>query len=160
VTGDMEQVGWLRRKIQARLLKAIQKYTLARFREEGDKHGSINLPKVKEELEQTCREGAPHTVAFDGTGGHRPAHRGRGANVGRHHAAALQGVRLGMKPSENAARQAKITGTKQANSPAPRMAGRDPRTNVSKMPNRGTQHTLGTLKGWIVGVVSVGLCFC
>lgn len=52
VTGDVEQGGWLRRKIQALLLEAVRKYTLERFREEGDKHGGIDLLKVKE-LEQT-----------------------------------------------------------------------------------------------------------
>lgn len=53
VIGDAEQGGWLRRKIGRRLLEAIRKYTLARFREEGAEHGGIDLLKVKEELEQT-----------------------------------------------------------------------------------------------------------
>jgi len=52
-TGDKEQVGWLRRKIRARLLEAVRKYTLARFREEGSAHGGVDLLKVKEELEET-----------------------------------------------------------------------------------------------------------
>jgi hypothetical protein len=53
LTGHAEQAGWLRRIIRARLLEAIRKYTLARFREEGAKHGGIDLLKVKEELEQS-----------------------------------------------------------------------------------------------------------
>jgi hypothetical protein len=53
VTCEPEQGGWVRRKIRARLLDAVHKYTLARFREEGAKHGSIDLLKVKRELEQS-----------------------------------------------------------------------------------------------------------
>ncbi|MHB1034771.1 MAG: hypothetical protein ACYC35_09460 [Pirellulales bacterium] len=53
VTGDATQGGWLRRKIHARLLETVRKYTLARFREEGVKQGGIDLPKVQEELEDT-----------------------------------------------------------------------------------------------------------
>jgi hypothetical protein len=53
VTGDAAQGGWLRRTIRGRLLEAVRRYTLARFREEGAKHGGIDLLKVKEELEQT-----------------------------------------------------------------------------------------------------------
>src|SRR5262245_61968717 len=34
VTGDAGQGGWVRRKLQERLLEAVRKYTLARFREE------------------------------------------------------------------------------------------------------------------------------
>jgi hypothetical protein len=53
VTGAAGQGGWLRRKIQGQLLDVVRKYTLARFRKEGAEHGSIDLPMVKEELEQT-----------------------------------------------------------------------------------------------------------
>lgn len=53
VTGEAAQAGWLRRTIQAKLLEAVRKYTLARFREEGAKHGGVDLLKMKEELEQT-----------------------------------------------------------------------------------------------------------
>jgi hypothetical protein len=53
VTGDAAQGGWLRRKIQGWLLEAVRKYTLARFREEGAKHGGVDLRKVREELEET-----------------------------------------------------------------------------------------------------------
>jgi hypothetical protein len=53
VTGDMEEGGWLRRRIQARLLEAVRKYTLGRFREAGAKQDGIDLRKMKEELEQT-----------------------------------------------------------------------------------------------------------
>lgn len=53
LTGDAGQGGWLRRTIRARLLEAVRKYTLARFREEGPRHGGVDLLKVKEELERT-----------------------------------------------------------------------------------------------------------
>jgi hypothetical protein len=43
VMGDAAQAGWLRRRIQGRLLEVVREYTLARFREEGVKHGGINL---------------------------------------------------------------------------------------------------------------------
>jgi hypothetical protein len=51
--GRGAQGGWLRRTIQAKLLEAVRKYTLARFREEGAKHGGVDLLKMKEELERT-----------------------------------------------------------------------------------------------------------
>jgi hypothetical protein len=53
VMGDAGQGGWLRRAIRARLLGAVRKYTLARFREEGAKDGGIDLVRVKGELERT-----------------------------------------------------------------------------------------------------------
>jgi hypothetical protein len=53
VTGEAQQAGWLRRKLQSRLLEAVRKYTLARFRTEESQHGGIDLPKVKDELERT-----------------------------------------------------------------------------------------------------------
>lgn len=53
VTGDATTGGWLRRKIQGRLLEMVRKYTLARFREEGARHGGIDLLTLKVELEQT-----------------------------------------------------------------------------------------------------------
>jgi hypothetical protein len=53
LTGDTEQSGWLARKIQTRLLDAVRKYTLARFREQDAQHGGIDLLRTKEELEQT-----------------------------------------------------------------------------------------------------------
>jgi hypothetical protein len=43
--------GWLRRWLQGRLLRSIQKYTLTRFREEGAKTGGVDLLKVKADLE-------------------------------------------------------------------------------------------------------------
>ncbi len=52
VTGEA-QGGWVRRRIQGRLLEVVRKYTLARFREEGAKHGGIDLLKMKQELEDT-----------------------------------------------------------------------------------------------------------
>jgi len=62
VMSDAAQGGWLRRTIQGRLLEAIRKYTLARFREEEAKHGGIDLLKVKEELEQTVDGALVHKV--------------------------------------------------------------------------------------------------
>jgi hypothetical protein len=53
LAGEAEQAGWLRRTIRARLVEIVRKYTLARFRAEGAKHGGIDLLKLKEELEQT-----------------------------------------------------------------------------------------------------------
>ncbi len=51
VMGDISQAGWLRRKIQGKLLDAIRKYTLARFREEEATRGGIDLRKVRDELQ-------------------------------------------------------------------------------------------------------------
>jgi hypothetical protein len=51
--GDSAHAGWLRRRIHARLLESVRRYTLARFRQEGAKHGGIDLMKLKDELEQT-----------------------------------------------------------------------------------------------------------
>jgi hypothetical protein len=53
VTGETGQGGWLRRTIQGKLLALVQKYTLARFREEGAAHGGVDLLKVRTELEDT-----------------------------------------------------------------------------------------------------------
>ena len=61
IMGDAEG-GWLRRKVQARLLEAVRRYTLARFRREGTEHGGIDLLKVKEELEQTVDDALVHKV--------------------------------------------------------------------------------------------------
>jgi hypothetical protein len=47
-----DEAGWLRRKVRARLLALVQKYTLARFRDEGARHGGIDLRKVREDLEE------------------------------------------------------------------------------------------------------------
>lgn len=52
IASDTERGGWLRGKIQKRLLEAIRKLTLSQFREEEAEHGGIDLLKVKEELEQ------------------------------------------------------------------------------------------------------------
>jgi len=41
---------WLRRKIKARLLGSVQKYTLAQFRTEGEREGGVDLAKVRDEL--------------------------------------------------------------------------------------------------------------
>ncbi len=43
-------LGWGRRRLQARLVAAVGKYTLARFREEGAKEGGVDLVKVQAEL--------------------------------------------------------------------------------------------------------------
>ena len=53
LTGEAAQGGWLRARIQAWLLEAVRKFTLARFRDEEAKHGGVDLLKVKEELERT-----------------------------------------------------------------------------------------------------------
>ncbi|MBN9522190.1 hypothetical protein J0H58_27340 [bacterium] len=62
VTGEAGQGGWLRRMVQAQLFRAVQKYTLSRFREEGAAHGGVDLLKVKDELEQTVDEALVRTV--------------------------------------------------------------------------------------------------
>ena len=43
-------LGWGRRRLQARLVAAVGKYTLARFREEGAKEGGVDLVKVQADL--------------------------------------------------------------------------------------------------------------
>jgi hypothetical protein len=43
--------GWLRRKLRQQLLRLVEKYTLARFREEDARHGGIDLVRVQAELE-------------------------------------------------------------------------------------------------------------
>jgi hypothetical protein len=43
--------GWLRRKIRDRLLRLAGTYTLARFREEGARHGGVDLLRVQSDLE-------------------------------------------------------------------------------------------------------------
>jgi hypothetical protein len=53
VTGEIGQGGWARRKVQKRLLETVGKYTLARFRLEGNQQGGIDLVKLKDELEET-----------------------------------------------------------------------------------------------------------
>jgi hypothetical protein len=50
---DISQAGWLRRKIQGKLLAVVQKYTLARFRKQGAAHGGIDLQMVQEELQSS-----------------------------------------------------------------------------------------------------------
>jgi hypothetical protein len=49
--GEARTGGWLRRAIRARLLALVGKYTLTRFRDEGARHGGVDLLRVKEELE-------------------------------------------------------------------------------------------------------------
>ncbi len=51
--GDCADAGWLRRKLQTRMLEAVRKYTLAQFRHEGARQGGIDLTKVRDELEQS-----------------------------------------------------------------------------------------------------------
>jgi hypothetical protein len=48
--------GWLRRRVRARLLRAVQRYTLSRFREEGGRSGGVDLVKVLGELETRADE--------------------------------------------------------------------------------------------------------
>jgi hypothetical protein len=62
VAGDTEQAGWLKRKIHEKLLGAVKKYTLARFREENARHGSVELPKLRRELEATIDESIANKV--------------------------------------------------------------------------------------------------
>jgi hypothetical protein len=42
--------GWIRRRVQLRLVAAVRACTLARFREEAAQHGSIDLVKVQTDL--------------------------------------------------------------------------------------------------------------
>ena len=42
--------GWLRRRVQIRLLCTVHKYTLAHFREEDARHGGVDLVKVQSDL--------------------------------------------------------------------------------------------------------------
>lgn len=42
--------GWLRRRVQTRLLGTIRKLTLTRFREEDAQHGGVDLLKVQQHL--------------------------------------------------------------------------------------------------------------
>jgi hypothetical protein len=44
--------GWVRRRLQAGLLAAVQKYTLARFRAEDKDQGGVDLVKVRADLEE------------------------------------------------------------------------------------------------------------
>ncbi len=44
-----EEGNWLQRKLQTRLLRSVEKYTLGRFREEGD--AGVDLGKVQTDLE-------------------------------------------------------------------------------------------------------------
>jgi hypothetical protein len=48
--------GWFRRRVRARLLRAVQRYTLARFREEGARSGGVDLAKALGELETMADE--------------------------------------------------------------------------------------------------------
>jgi hypothetical protein len=49
--GETGEGGWLRRTIRRRLLALVEKYTLARFREEAATSGGVDLLKVREDLE-------------------------------------------------------------------------------------------------------------
>ncbi len=51
ITGEAERAGWLRRKIQSWLLAAVQTYTLHRFRQERAERGSVDLIRLRVELE-------------------------------------------------------------------------------------------------------------
>lgn len=62
LTGDISQAGWMKRTVQAKLLGATKKYTLARFREENARHGSVELPKLRRELEGTIDDAVVRRV--------------------------------------------------------------------------------------------------
>lgn len=49
-------VGWFQRLLESRLLRAVEKYTLERFRDEEAKHGGIDLVKVRTHLETDVDE--------------------------------------------------------------------------------------------------------
>jgi len=55
-SADGSSKGWLRRKLEGRLLRMVQKYTLARFRDEDAQYGGVNLAKVQAELETLVDE--------------------------------------------------------------------------------------------------------
>jgi len=54
--GEADTGGWLRRALQARLLSMVQRYTLARFREDGARHGGVDLLRVRDEVEERVDE--------------------------------------------------------------------------------------------------------
>ncbi len=56
-------LGWGRRRLQARLVSAVGKYTLARFREVGAKEGGVDLVKVQAELATRVDEGLADKLA-------------------------------------------------------------------------------------------------
>lgn len=45
--------GWVRRRIQARLLAGVEKYTLSRFREQGAGEGGVDLARMQAVIEET-----------------------------------------------------------------------------------------------------------
>lgn len=53
LTGEADQGGLLRQRIQGALLEKVQTYTLARFRTEGAAHGGVDLLRMKAELERS-----------------------------------------------------------------------------------------------------------
>ncbi|RIK82876.1 MAG: hypothetical protein DCC68_05010 [Planctomycetota bacterium] len=53
LTGDVSQAGWVKRTIQRKTLASVKTYTLARFRDENARQGSVKLPKLRRELEAT-----------------------------------------------------------------------------------------------------------
>ena len=48
--------GWFQRLLQSKLLGAVERYTLERFRDEDAKHGGVNLVKVQTHLESEVDE--------------------------------------------------------------------------------------------------------
>jgi hypothetical protein len=48
--------GWFRRWLQKKLLGRVQRYTLARFRQEGTEHEGVDLLKLQTELEEQIDE--------------------------------------------------------------------------------------------------------
>jgi hypothetical protein len=56
-------LGWGRRRLQTRLVGAVGKYTLARFREAGAKEGGVDLVKVQAELAAKVDDGLAGKLA-------------------------------------------------------------------------------------------------
>ena len=55
--------GWWRRRLQTRLVAAVGKYTLARFREEGAGGGGVDLVKVQADLAARVDDGLANKLA-------------------------------------------------------------------------------------------------
>ncbi|MFM8274584.1 MAG: hypothetical protein ACKODX_19955 [Gemmata sp.] len=54
--GDDTRGGWVRRAVRRRVLEAVRRYTLARFRADEAAHGGVDLVRVRDELEGAADE--------------------------------------------------------------------------------------------------------